>query len=162
MRVAVATNSIDKINGIKQVFSLFYRTEVEVYHQAVETGVPEQPFDEETYRGAINRVNTLMAYPEEADFYVSCEAGIEGFFGKYFNVQVVCIFERKSQSYAFGKSAGWQVPTKDIEAIRKENLDTYLRKMGYNSLEEVLGPGNSRESAVAQATEMALRSLQLQ
>ena len=160
MKVGIATNSIDKINGIKQAFTRFFQIEgidVEVIHRSVDSGVTEQPFNEETYLGALNRVNNLIDL-ENADFYVSCEAGIEKFLGRYFNVQVVCIYDKKTQGYSFGKSAGWQIPSDDIEVIKNINLDTYLRNKGFNCLEDVLGQNYSRTNAIAQATEHALAS----
>lgn len=162
MKIAIATNSVDKINGIKIAFSRFFKieeTEIEIVHRSVDSGVNEQPFDEETYQGAINRCENILA--EDADFYVSCEAGIEAFGGIYFNVQVICIFDKRTQSFSFGKSSGWQIPYRDIEKIRKSNLDSYLRAKGFISLEDVLGKGYSRTNAVAEATEHALASKKL-
>ena len=163
MKIAIATNSVDKINGIKAGFFRFFNlneTEVVVFHRSVESGVPEQPFDEETYLGAQNRVNVLISSKDmDADYYVSCEAGIESCKGMYFNVQIVCIFDRKAQKYVFGKSAGWQVPSEDIEVIKEINLDSYLRSKGITKIEELLGAEYSRANAVARATEFALASL---
>ena len=164
MKIKIASNSVDKINGIKHAIARFYEipeTELEVSHQQAGSGVPDQPFDEETYLGALNRVNNLI--PEEnIDFYISCEAGIETFLGKYFNVQVVCIFDTKSQKYFFGKSAGWQIPSEDIEIIKKSNLDSYLRNhQGITNIKQLLGKDSSREELVTQATHMALASQKL-
>lgn len=163
MKVAIATDSFEKIRGIKLAFSRFFNlkdTEVEIFHQAVESGVPEQPFDEKTYLGAQNRVKALISSEDiDADYYVSCEAGIESCMGIYFNVQVVCIFDRNAQEYVFGKSAGWQIPSEDIEVIKEINLDSYLRRKGITKIEELLGPKYSRANAVDQAAEFALASL---
>lgn len=163
MQIKIATNSIDKINGIREAFVRFFaikNDDVEIHHCLAVSGVSEQPFDEETYQGALNRVRNLIS-SDNADFVVSCEAGIESFLGCFFNVQVVCIFEKKTGKYYFGKSAGWQLPSEDIELIKEINLDTYLRNKGYTCLEDVLGKGYSRTSAVAQATVHALASMTL-
>ncbi len=159
MKIAIATNSVDKINGIKIAFSRFFNikeTEIEIVHRSVDSGVSEQPFNEEVYRGAINRCESILT--EDADFYASCEAGIEAFWEIYFNVQIVCIFDKRTQSFSLGKSSGWQIPYRDIEKIREINLDKYLREKGFNSLEDILGKGYSRCNAIAQATEHALAS----
>lgn len=131
--------------------------EIELYPFTVESGVPEQPIGEETYQGALNRVNSIRKFLD-ADYYISCEAGIESAFNQYFNVQVVCIYETKTQSFLWGKSAGWAIPAEDIEVVRQNNLDTYMKSKGLNCLEDLLGKGNSRRAAVAQATEFALAS----
>ena len=164
MRVAIATDSAEKIKGIKSAFSRFFKSEedeIEFFHQKVDSGVPEQPFNEETYKGALNRVNTLIEKSKKADFYISCEAGIEEFFGKYLNVQIICLFDSKKQRYLWGKSSGWQIPYEDIEIIRNSNLDDYLRSKGINCAEDLLGANYSRAEAIAQATEFALASQKL-
>lgn len=161
MKIAIATCSLDKIKGIKKGFSQFFQieeTEIWVCSRTTDSGVSEQPFDSETYIGARNRVDNIKRYIEGCDYYVSCEAGIEGFAGLYFNVQVVCIFEAKKQKYLFGKSSGWAIPYKDIKEIKESNLDSYLRSKGLRSIEELLGKAYSRSEAVAQGTELALAS----
>lgn len=161
LKVAIATTSAEKIEGIIKAVSRFYNlelSEIEIYSMSVESGVPSQPFGEETYEGALNRVNSIRKKFKVMDLYISCEAGIEKNFKQYFNVQVVCIFESKSQSYFWGKSFGWSIPSEDIEFIKNSTLDKYLRGKGLNAIEELLGTSNSRSSAVAQATEVALAS----
>lgn len=164
MRVGIATDSAEKIRGIKSAFSRFFKiddTEIEFFHQKVNSGVSKQPFNEETYEGAFNRVNTLIEKSEKADFFISCEAGIEELFGKYFNVQVICIFDSKNEIYLWGKSSGWQIPEADIEIIRNSDLDDYLRKKGITCAEDLLGADYSRAESIAQATEFALASQKL-
>ena len=164
INVAIATKSPDKIEGIKDAFFRFFNieeTDINFYPNSISSGVSEQPFGEETYVGALNRVQDIRRELPNMDFYISCEAGIENAFDQYFNVQVVCIMEAKSLKIAWGKSAGWTIPSKDIEIIRNNNLDTYLRGKGINSIEELLGKDYSRRSAVAQATELALASRRL-
>ena len=161
MKVAIATRSLDKITGIKEALSRFFNlkeTEIEFYSKSVESCVSNQPFDSETYQGALNRLNAIRNELPRMDFYVSCEAGIENTFGQYFNVQVVCIFESESQSIFWGKSSGWSLPTSDIEIIRNNTLDTYLRGKGISCIEELLGPSFSRSASVAEATWLALAS----
>ena len=164
MRVGIATDSAEKIRGIKSAFSRFFKIEedeIEFFHQKVDSGVSEQPFNEETYEGAFNRVNTLIEKSEKADFFISCEAGIEELFGKYFNVQVICLFDSKKQRYLWGKSSGWQIPSEDIEIIKNIDLDDYLRKKGITCAEDLLGADYSRAESIAQATEFALASQKL-
>lgn len=161
VNVAIATTSTEKIEGIKKAFSRFFNLEqyeIMFYPMSIESGVPRQPFGDETYKGAMNRVNGIRKKFPNFDFYVGCEAGIENAFNQYFNVQVVCIFENKSQEFFWGKSAGWQIPSKDIKTVKKGSVDTYLRAKGITSIEELLGTSNSRSLAVAQATEVALAS----
>lgn len=161
LKVAIATSSNEKIKGIKEGISRFYglgQSEIQLYSKSTESGVPSQPFEDETYQGALNRVNIIKKEFSGMDLYISCEAGIESAFEQYFNVQVVCIFENKSKKIFWGKSSGWTIPSEDIEIIKSDTLDTYLREKGISCIEELLGTSNSRSLGVAQATELALAS----
>lgn len=164
MKVAIATNSSEKIAGILEAVSDYFQVDVAdivCYHKAVNSGVPEQPFNEETYVGALNRVNTLCSLVC-SDIYVSCEAGIESFTSLYFNVQVVCVYIAQTQNYLWGKSSGWAVPAKDIEEVKERGLDDYLRNTkGVSAITEVFGDKHSRQASIREATWLALCSAKL-
>lgn len=160
MKVAIATKSPDKISGIKETILRFFNleeNEVEFFSSLVESGVSEQPFDSETYQGALNRATFIQNKIPGMDYYISCEAGIENVFGEYYNIQIVCILTSNIKPL-WGKSSGWTIPSEDIDIIRNNNLDIYLKSRGITSLEELLGPSYSRSAAVADATWMALAS----
>jgi len=164
IKVAIATTSIEKIQGIKIAFSRFFHVEehqFDVFAKKIESGVSEQPFNKQIYIGALNRVENIKKETKNADYYVSCEAGIEGFMNTFFNVQVVCIYENKNKNYYFGKSTAWQVPSKDIEVIRKNNLDYYLRQKGIKKIQDIFGNSFSRTESISQAIELALASSKL-
>ena len=98
MKVEIATASHEKILGIKTAILRFFKiqeSEVEIHYQKVKSEVPRQPFMKEIYQGALNRVNTIRHTGGDADFYISCEAGIEVCMRNFFNVQVICIFDKK-------------------------------------------------------------------
>ncbi len=160
IRIAIATKNTEKILGIQSAFLRFLRIneeELEVITCVVPSGVSEQPFNEETYKGAINRLENLKGCVEKADFYVSCEAGIEEFFGKYFNVQVVCISNNKKM--LMGKSSAFNIPAEDIEEIRESTLHIYLKKKGLRSTKKLIG--KTRAQLVEEATLIALKSQKL-
>lgn len=162
LRIAVATKSPEKIKGIIAAFSRFFHieeSEIELYCQPISSGVPSQPFGDETYQGALNRALGIRNEISNMDYYIGCEAGIENALGQYFNVQVICIID--SQRELWGKSAGWLIPPKDIEKIKNHGLDFYLRGKGLTCIQELLGDSNSRRAAVAQATELALAAKKL-
>lgn len=162
MRIAIATTSREKIQGITNGFKNFFGKDIEVIFQKTESGVPEQPFNAETYTGARNRVDNFKSFSSgEYEFIVSCEAGIEEFSDLYFNVQVICVFDVKKQCYYYGKSMGWQIPSDDIKVIKESNLDIYLKNKGFFSIEELLGFDNTRNEAISQATYLALASTRL-
>ncbi len=178
--LVVATTSEDKIQGIKEGFLQYFPEEnydIKIYSSKTESNVSEQPFGNETYQGAINRINNIRKKYEEAinkkeiliNYYVSCEAGIDdtnkvfinGFEMPIYNSeQIVCIYNPKIDSHCFGKSSSWEIPTEDIEDIKKSNLDIYLRNKGYTALNEV-GNGKyiTRKDAVFEGTRSAIATM---
>ena len=179
INLLIATTSEDKIEGIKGAFFQYFpeeEFEINIYSGKTESGVPDQPFGNDTYQGAYNRINNIRKKYEKIlkekgisiDYYVSCEAGIDDtnkviIDGKVTNLyaseQVICIYNEKQDSYSFGKSSSWTIPEKDIEEIKKTNLDQYLRARGCKGLEDV-GDGKyeSRAEAVMEGTKSAIAS----
>ncbi len=159
MKIAIGTKSKDKIKGIVEAFLDFYEIKsdkLEVVYQSVDSKVPNQPYNEDTYIGAKNRVQALKKiFSDGIDYYIACETGIEDFNEDYYNVQVVCI-ENKNGQQLMGKSSGWQIPSKAIESIKRTDLDVYLRSLGISSIQEVLGEKFSRDKSVCEATKYAL------
>lgn len=175
----IATTSEEKTKGIRDAFLQYFpeeKYEIKIYSCKAESGVPDQPFGNDTYQGAYNRINNIRKKHEKMleeqginiDYYVSCEAGIDdtnkviidGKVSKlYSSEQVVCIYSEKQDMYSFGKSSSWTIPEKDIEEIKNTNLDLYLRKRGCTCTQDV-GDGkyNSRAKSVMEGTKSAIAS----
>lgn len=177
--IVISTVSEDKIEGIKDAFLKYFpekQFEIKVFSSKTESDVPEQPFGNNTYQGAYNRICNIREKYEKilkekgivADYYVSCEAGIDDsnkVFIKgrettiYASEQVVCIYNPIDDIYSFGKSSSWTVPEKDIEQIKNIGLDKYLRKRECTGLNDV-GNGKyiTRRQAVMEGTSSAIAS----
>ena len=179
LRIVIATTSKDKIEGIKEAFYEFFPREkfdLGIYAGKTESNVPEQPFGNDTYQGAINRIENIRRKYEEflkehnmtADYYVSCEAGIDNtnkviIKGKeqclYASEQIVCIYNPVDDSYFFGKSSSWTIPQKEIKEIKEENLDKYLQKRECKGLQDIAnGKYITRKEAIKQGAVSALAS----
>lgn len=61
MKVLIGTNNNGKVKGAKQAFEKFYE-DVEVVGVSVDSGVSDEPVNDEIYQGARNRVNNLVEY----------------------------------------------------------------------------------------------------
>lgn len=171
--IAIATESQDKIEGIIEGFSeIFPDYEIVVYKSKTESGVPDQPFGKDTYIGAKNRIDKIKAkFDEELrkkgidiNYYISCEAGIDDTIEeKYFSEQVVCLYNSESSKYFWGRSSSWDIPSEDIEYIRKNGLDRYLRDQGCTGLMDIMdGKYISRKDAVLEGVLAALASERIQ
>lgn len=165
--IVIATESKDKIDGITKAFNqIFPDQELKIYSAKSESNVPEQPFGQETYDGAKNRVDFIIKkYKDKLQghikYYVGCEAGIEDRIpGQYFSQQVVCIYCSKEKKYFYGIGSSWSIPTKNIEEVRENNLDTYLRSLGCDNLTDLIdGKYISRGDAVKEGVMGALASV---
>ncbi|EGR1272533.1 inosine/xanthosine triphosphatase [Vibrio parahaemolyticus] len=79
-KVVIASLNPAKINAVKSAFqSAFPQQAFEFIGISVPSEVADQPMtNEETHRGAVNRVKNAKVEMPTADFYVGLEAGIEG------------------------------------------------------------------------------------
>ncbi|HHY0467316.1 TPA: inosine/xanthosine triphosphatase [Vibrio parahaemolyticus] len=79
-KVVIASLNPAKINAVKSAFqSAFPQQAFEFVGISVPSEVADQPMtNEETHRGAVNRVKNAKWEMPTADFYVGLEAGIEG------------------------------------------------------------------------------------
>lgn len=175
--VVIATKSEDKINGIKEALLDYYPADqytMQIFFGGTESNVSDQPFGNETYQGAVNRVNNIKNQMDEqlkskgisVDYYIGCEAGIDNtnavvVNGKvvplYASEQVVCVHRTSDNEYYFGKSSSWTIPEKDITEITNTDLDKYLRNRGCTGLHDV-GAGRyiTRKDAVKEGTSAAI------
>ncbi|WP_274005516.1 inosine/xanthosine triphosphatase [Vibrio parahaemolyticus] len=79
-KVVIASLNPAKINAVKSAFqSAFPQQAFEFVGISVPSEVADLPMtNEETHRGAVNRVKNAKVEMPTADFYVGLEAGIEG------------------------------------------------------------------------------------
>ncbi|WMN87764.1 inosine/xanthosine triphosphatase [Vibrio parahaemolyticus] len=79
-KVVIASLNPAKINAVKSAFqSAFPNQAFEFEGVSVPSEVADQPMsNEETYKGALNRVKNAKVAAIGGDFYVGLEAGIEG------------------------------------------------------------------------------------
>ncbi len=121
MKVLVASENIVKIKAVETAFARFFDENVEVKGVNVPTGVPEQPFENETYEGAEKRVQNLIEFAKtnkiEAEMFVGIEGGLQKLNGKWFAFGAVCIADNKGR-FGSGLSPHFELP----EAIIKELL----------------------------------------
>ena len=117
MRVAAGTRNPAKLRGIEMAFGKFF-DDVEVVPFEVESGVPSQPFNDETIVGAINRAK--KAFRKGFDFSVGIEAGLfknDFAISGYFDFQVACVFNGERFTLGFGP--GFEYPKRVVGDVVK-------------------------------------------
>lgn len=131
MKVLIGTNNKGKVEGAKQAFEKFYEN-VEVVGISVDSGVSDEPVNDEIYQGASNRVNNLIKYAEdnnvEADFFIGVESGITNKLGKWCIIQIAVIKDKNGYE-SFGTGPAFPVPDKYVKKIINTDLGIVMDKI---------------------------------
>lgn len=132
MKILMATKNPGKIQGAKEAFEKYFNN-VEIEGISVESNVSNQPFNEEIFEGAKNRVKNLKEYAKEnniqADFYIASEAGIQNLLSEeWIDINAVVI-EDKNGFQSVGMSQGFQIPNKYIKDIKETELGQVMDKI---------------------------------
>jgi inosine/xanthosine triphosphatase len=119
MLVITASRNPVKIQAVKTAFSqAFPRTTVEVEGLAAPSGVSDQPMsDEETLRGARNRVAYAKKQYPEADFWVGVEGGVQPIENRLDAFGWMVVQDKAREGYA--RSASFFLPPAAVRAVRR-------------------------------------------
>ena len=115
MKILVGSKNPVKIAAAKEAFSNYFEN-AEVIGIEVDSNVPNQPINNETFVGAENRALELkrLNNPKKLDaqFFVGIEGGITWQYSKWFAFGGMCIVDTKGK-IGFGTSLHFELP-KDI------------------------------------------------
>ncbi len=118
MVVAAGSGNPVKVSAIRSVFErAFPDTEMEIIDNPVNSAVSDQPFEDETIAGAINRARNAIT-GTDAHYGVGVEAGLffNGVSGKYMDVQYCAIIDRAGE-ITIGHGAGFSYPDEVISLV---------------------------------------------
>jgi len=119
--IAIASKNPNKVRGVRKAAArLFGSRGAKVVAVDVDSGVSEQPFGEETLRGAINRTKAIARKVEECDYAVGLESGIFELGGRFFDVQWCAVLH--SGTVHMGCSMGFEVPAKEAERLKARKI----------------------------------------
>ena len=142
IKVLVGTSNRLKVEATKEAFSRAFSEEVEVKGYQVNSGVSVQPFGDDVFKGAINRVKACSRR-EKADFYVGIEGGIIKKLDRLMTFAAVCIMDSKGRT-SIGTSGHFPLPKEVVELIREgkelgEAMDILIGKKGIKYNEGAIG-----------------------
>lgn len=124
MKILIATENAGKIESAKRAFEKYFEN-VEVTGIKICSDVSEQPVNEETKKGATNRLLNLKKHCEEkkrkADYYVSIETGIVDLYGTWFNMNIAAISDNTNK-ISYGVSSSFPIPEKYIPMIKEKSI----------------------------------------
>ncbi len=116
IRVAVGSTNRVKVEAVREVMESIYGS-VRVYAVDAKSGVPDQPFESETHRGAVNRAKEALG---DRDLSVGIEAGVFELYGELMDIQHCAIIDQKGR-ITVGMGSGFAYP-KDIADLVRGGL----------------------------------------
>lgn len=119
VRVAIGSANPVKVEAVKLAALRFYG-DADVRGFAVDSGVSEQPFEEETWAGARTRAREALARWPEADFGVGIEAGLfeTPAIAGLLDVQACVVLDHAGR-FTYGHGPGFAYPNDISEELRK-------------------------------------------
>ncbi len=123
VKIAIATKNPCKIEGVRRAFSHYFDC-VEVVGFPSDSGVPEQPVNEEVLVGARNRISSVKAN-QGFDYYCAIESGLSNQLGEWSIVNLALI-QNSIGRESFGSAAAFPVPKHLVEEIKEKTLGVVL------------------------------------
>ena len=112
MNILVGSKNPVKTEAVKEAFSHYFDN-VKVKGISVDSKVPNQPVNNETFEGARNRALELIVINQEkklgADFFVGMEGGIINQYSRWLAFGGIYIIDKKGRE-GFGSSPHFEIP----------------------------------------------------
>ena len=140
MKVLIATKNQGKIEGAKRALQHYFK-DIEIQGIPVNSDVPDQPVNNDIYKGAKNRVKNLKKYAKDnninADLFLSIESGINNLLGRWM-ITNIAVIEDNNSFESYGASPSFPVPDNLVQKV----LDTNLSE----AMDIVLGEDKERHN----------------
>ncbi|MDE0316774.1 MAG: inosine/xanthosine triphosphatase [Candidatus Poribacteria bacterium] len=111
-KVLIGSENNIKIESVRRSFSKFFKS-VEIKGLQVDSRVPDQPFNEETFTGAKNRAEHARRINDEqhlnANFFVGIEGGVLQLHKRWFQFTVIYILDTQHRE-SFGTTGLYELP----------------------------------------------------
>jgi inosine/xanthosine triphosphatase len=170
-KVIVASENPVKLNVAKNTFaSVFPEEEFDFVAVKSESGVPDQPMNEETEQGAYNRLQFIKQLYPDADYWVSQEGGLFEEGERLYNRAWMMVTD--STGYvAKCSTAQFYLPTEVIKNVRADMESGPASDLFFNSINSKQKAGSvahltdgiiDRERYYLQASIIALSELKHQ
>lgn len=120
MKIILGSTSKQKISVVEKIAAqLISGCELEVVGYAAKSGVPDTPYDAETFEGAKNRASDSQTHLPGADCYIGLESGLVERYGHLFE-EAWCVLVLGGREY-YGYSSGLTVPEYVLTMMRQLN-----------------------------------------
>lgn len=121
LRVVVGTANRLKVEAVEGAFRrAFPRIRLSVRGVRVRSGVPEQPYGHDAFRGARQRATNALARDARADYAVGVEAGLvrNGPMERWLDIQYASVVDRDGR-WSDAHGGGFYYPPGILRAVRR-------------------------------------------
>jgi len=136
MDIAVGSANPVKIAAVRTVMEKIYG-DVKVTGMDVPSGVPPQPFGEQTHQGSVNRAKAALG---DHDMAVGIEAGVFEMLDGLYDIQHCTIITRDGRE-TYGQGSGFRYPD-DVAALVRSGMtvgDAFKQIYGSTEIGRKLG-----------------------
>ena len=131
MKLLVGTKNPGKLEGVKEAILVYY-SDVVIDGCDAESGVSDQPVNDETLVGARNRAKEALNYSLrnglQYDLFVGIEEGIVELYGKWFNANIAVVLDPNGNEY-IGLGPWLPIPNSCLDDIKANVLGHVMNKM---------------------------------
>ena len=113
MDIAVGSTNMVKVSAVRAVMERVYG-DVRVTARDVDSGVPPQPFGEQTHQGSLNRARAAIEGHEMA---VGIEAGVFEMLDGLYDIQHCTIIDKEGRE-TYGQGSGFRYPDAVADLVR--------------------------------------------
>ena len=113
MDIAVGSTNMVKVSAVRAVMERVYG-DVRITARDVDSGVPPQPFGEQTHQGSLNRARAAIEGHEMA---VGIEAGVFEMLDGLYDIQHCTIIDKEGRE-TYGQGSGFRYPYAVAELVR--------------------------------------------
>lgn len=122
MLIVIGSNSDRKIRITQKIIEQFFPFAVEVRGYAAVSGVPDTPYDKQTFDGARNRAVDSRINITDGDFFIGLESGLIERYGHIYEEAWAVVVSNRGKEYC-GYSSGLKVPNYILEKMSDLKLD---------------------------------------
>ena len=119
MKILVGSKNPVKIASVEEALSNYFEN-ISVDGIDVDSGVADQPINDDTYTGARNRAQKLKSINESkklgADLFIGIEGGIAKQFDKWFAFGCMCVIDNEN-NIGFGTSPQFELPAQVVKKL---------------------------------------------
>lgn len=122
MNVSIGSLNPVKISAVEKAFKMRFKEKSNFCYHKVPSGISEQPYNDETRLGALNRARKALEVAKHVDYGIGMEGGIE-IRDDFTFVNAWCAIVDRKGNINYGHSFGVPLPKIIMHKIKDQGMD---------------------------------------